>query len=325
MPHPFEHNRRNSRAVQKIHGGAVLRVVCHNCGIGLPNRWAVGKTETVDGAERRYCRLCANVDFEKKADAKKEKEKKEDAMTENRDVADADREKALVQSASGELARKAWAECSSLAARLGGGVKTLWAKINPDRSPEAMLAALDGDLAGNRNRLDAMKPQLDGIYRDIVAKKKEYQGAAPARQRLLKIELQTLMARYKSLEREFSILNENERSMEIVRGRFLEVVAYGLRGKLNVEMVDRLTDDIDSRAEDAEDIQEALGDLERAGRRTERSLDDFDLELADFDGELGLAGDLNNKEKNNETEEAEIGDGGVRNADAFAESDGCLA
>lgn len=294
----------------------------------LPNRWAIGRIETVDGAPRHYCHLHANMDFGKKNE-KELKNKENEAMSENKDAAASEKEQTLVRSASGELARKAWAECSTLAAKLGGGVKLLWGKVNPDRSPEAMLAALDGDLSANRSRLDGMKPVLDGVYRDIVTKKREYQGAAPVRQRLLKIELQTLMARYKSLEREFTILSENERSMEMVRGRFLEVLAYGLRGKLNVGMVDRLTDDIDSHAEDAEEIQDALGDLERAGRRTERAADDFDSELADFEGELGFAdgfdNESNNKENNNETQKSEIHDGGVRNADAFAESDGSLA
>ena len=152
-----------------------------------------------------------------------------------------------------------------------------------------MLATLNENMAGNRKRLDEMKPELDGIYREIVAKKKEYQSAAPVRQRLLKIELQTLMARYKGLEREFSILCENERSIEAVKGRFLEVLAYGLRGKLDADMVDRLADTVDDKAEEAEDIQDSIGDLERAGKRRDRTSGDFDAELAGFDGELGIS------------------------------------
>lgn len=303
--------------------------ICYNCGIGLPNRWAVGKTETVDGEERSYCRLCANEDFRRKEDRCSKQNVKGEAMDDRNESVASENDRKLVQSASGEAARKAWAECSSLAARLGGGVKALWSKIHPDRSPEAMLTALDGDLTDNRRRLNAMKPELDRVYRDIVAKKGEYQSAAPVRQRLLKIELQTLMTRYKALEREFTILSENERSMELVRGRFLEVLAHGLRGKLDVGMVDRLTDRIESSVDEAEDVQDALGDLERAGRRTERSSDDFDAELAGFDGELGLSEDFkssfNNKEINNEIQQTENGNGGVLDADAFVESDGSLA
>ena len=282
-------------------------MTCAICGKELPNRWAVGRRETVDGVERCYCQLHANEDFGKKPKAKGEQ------MEEKQ-------EQEIAKSASRDLARKAWTECSALAGKLGGGVKTLWTKIHPDHSPEAMLAALNGDLTGNKTRLDQMKPELDQVYREIVAKKKEYQTAAPVRQRLLKIELQTLMARYKGLEREFSILCENERSIETVKGRFLEVLAHGLRGKLDTDMVDRLADTVDDKAEEAEDIQDALGDLERAGKRRDRGTDDFDAELAGFDGELGLSEtddvnvNTNEKETTNENTAENpdaVADGGV--------------
>ena len=248
---------------------------CCICGVELPNKWAVAKRETSGGVERCYCHLHASGEFKGKQATKGEKEKMD--------------EKEIVNSASGERVKSAWSACAALAGKLGGGVKSLWAKIHPDRSPAAMLATLNENMAGNRKRLDEMKPELDRIYREIVAKKKEYQSAAPVRQRLLKIELQTLMARYKGLEREFSILCENERSIEAVKGRFLEVLAYGLRGKLDVDMVDRLADTVDDKAEEAEDIQDSLGDLERAGKRADRSSGDFDAELAGFDGELGIS------------------------------------
>lgn len=278
---------------------------CCICGIELPNKWAVAKRETADGAERCYCHLHANGDFNGRPDSKGEKmdEPKRAEASAN------SKEEEIAKAASGERAKKAWSECASLAGKLGGGVKALWAKIHPDRSPAAMLATLNENMAGNRKRLDEMKPELDGIYREIVAKKKEYQSAAPVRQRLLKIELQTLMARYKGLEREFSILCENERSIETVKGRFLEVLAYGLRGKLDADMVDQLADTVDDKAEEAEDIQDSLGDLERAGKRTDRSSGDFDAELAGFDGELGISGAVDGigedgtteTEKNNES------------------------
>lgn len=256
---------------------------CHVCGIVLPNKWAVARHEFVDGGERYYCHLHANLSY-----GNKNIEKGEGLMAKIESGSSA-KEQEIVRAASGERVKKAWSECSALASKLGGGVKSLWAKIHPDRSPEAMLTALNADLAENHKRLVEMKPALDQVYREIVSKKREYQAAAPVRQRLLKIELQTLMARYKGLEREFSILCENERSIEAVKSRFLEVLAYGLRGKLDAAMVDRLSDDVDDRAEDAEDVQDALGDLERAGRRKDRTADDFDSELAGFEGELGLA------------------------------------
>ena len=279
-------------------------VTCHICGVGLPNKWAIAKREIVDGVERCYCHLHTNGDFNGKQVMKGEK------MDDTKRAESSAQEQEIVKSATGDRVKRAWTECTSLAGKLGGGVKALWAKIHPDRSPAAMLTTLNENLEGNQKRLGEMKPELDRIYREIVAKKKDYQSAAPARQRLLKIELQTLMARYKGLEREFAILCENERSIETVKSRFLEVLAYGLRGKLDTDMVERLTDSIEDKAEDAEDVQDALGDLERAGKRTDRTADDFDAELAGFDGELGISDaadgigedEFNDKEKNNEDE-----------------------
>ena len=281
--------------------------MCCICGKMLPNRWAVARRVSAGGATRCFCHLHANENFPTNFPATREKGLN---MTDNEDrQRDAARAQELARAASGEQARKAWSECSSLASRLGGGIKALWAKVHPDRSPTAMLSALDADLAENARRLAEVKPALDKAYAEIVAKKREYQGAAPVRQRLLKVELQTLMSRYKSLEREFGILCENERSIEMVRGRFLEVLAHGMRGALDADLVDRLADDVEGKVDEAEDVQDALGDLERAGRRRVRAADDFDAELAGFDGELGLsaATDVDTQNKEAQDEQTDIG------------------
>lgn len=301
-------------------------MVCCVCQKKLPNRWAIGKREVVDGTERFYCQLHANTEFTR-GKRPHENTKKEVPMGNDKMTDRTDSEQAIARKASAGLARKAWNECSSLAGRLGGGVKVLWAKIHPDRSPEAMLSMLNESLSGNKKRLAELKPDLDGAYREIVAKKKDYQNAPPMRQRILKVELQTLMAKYKSLEREFLILSENERSIESVKGRFLEVLAYGLRGTLDADMVDRLADNIDDKADEAEGVQDALGDLERAGKRTDRDGGDFDAELAGFDGDAGLFDDeaINqptDKEKNNENNETGLADGSV---DHVAELAGSVA
>lgn len=275
---------------------------CCICGRELPNRWAIGKREVVDGVERCYCAYHAGEGVKPKT-VKKEKPMQEDTLS----AAEA-KEQQIVKSASVEYAKKAWAECSALALKLGGGAKTLWSKIHPDRSPAAMLATMNENQADNKKRLDEVKPELDRVYKEIVTKKKEYASASPVRQRLLKTELQTLMTKYKGLEREFNILYENERSIEAVKGRFLEVLAHGLRGKLNAEMVENLTDDIDDKTEEAEDLQDALGDLERAGKRKERGDDNFDAELAGFDGEdIGLFGDEDSDKKEKNNEQAQTG------------------
>ncbi len=302
-----------------------MKPVCCKCGKTLPNRWAVGKRVVVDGVEQCYCHLHA-VDKrgEQMATGRAMKREEVVAMSDNeQNDKSGTREEELTKNASGELVKKAWGECSSLVSKLGGGIKVVWAKIHPDRSPEAMLSSLDGDLAENRRRLAEIKPELDRAYRDIVAGKKDYLSAPPARQRILKIELQSLLARYKSLEREFGILCENERSIEMVRGRFLEVLAHGMRGKLNVDTVDRLTDSIEEQVDEAEDVQDALSDLERAGKRSERDTGDFDSELADFDGELGLVEDVKKEEKNEEKNNIDIVTD--KRGTALEESDGGIA
>lgn len=274
-------------------------VKCCVCGIGLPNKWAVAKRERVDGEEKLYCHLHANETYGKKTTEKLEiqNENPKDETEKGIDMSQGEEvnvdssanERKIVDNASSDLTKKAWDECAKLVGKLGGGIKTLWSRINPDRSPAAMLEVLNNDLAVNQTRINEMRPQLDQAYSLIVTKKKEYQSAPPVRQRLLKIELQTLLARYKGLEREFMILSENECSIETVKRRFLEILAYGMRGKLDAGVVDKLTDDIDKFADDAECVQDALNDLGRAGKRNERTNDDLDAELADFDGELGLA------------------------------------
>lgn len=273
---------------------------CFVCGKALPNAWAVGKTETVDGEVRRYCHLHADGgasapkrDFKPETTTERTPDMSETKPTPSQEDNGPD-----IKGTTLEFAKKAWSECSALAGKLGVSIKAAWAKVHPDRSPEAMLAGLEDDLKANRSRLEKLKPELDAAYRQIVAKKKEYQSAAAARQRLLKAELQTLLARYKGLEREFGILSENERSIEAVKSRLQEILAYGRRVRVNEDFVDRLADDVDDAAEDAEGVQDALGDLERSGKRKERGDGDLDAALAEFDGELGLADAEEGAEKN---------------------------
>lgn len=196
-------------------------------------------------------------------------------------------ERRLVLKASAELAKKAMTETVALAGKIGAGAKMLWSKIHVDRSPEAMLASLHGSLDENAVRRENVSKEMEALYTQIAAKKKIYGNASPVRQRMLKTELQTLMTHYKSLEREFMLLAENEQNILTVKGRFMELIAHGLRGKLSEDMIDRLTDDIEDKTDEAESIQDAMGDLDKAGRRKDRDAGDFDAELAGF-GEEAL-------------------------------------
>ena len=191
-------------------------------------------------------------------------------------------EQRIVRSVPKELASKVMAETVSLAGKIGTGVKGLWAKIHVDRSPEAMLGSLNGGLDENRVRREKVSSEMEAVHAQIASKKKAYESASPVRQRMLKTELQTLMAHYKSLEREFMLLAENEQTILTVKGRFMELIAHGMRGKVSEDLIDRLADDIEDKTDDAESVQDAMGDLEKAGRRRDRDAGDFDAELAAF-------------------------------------------
>ncbi len=193
----------------------------------------------------------------------------------------------LVRQATADLAKKAMAGTLFLAQKIGAGAKTIWAKLHVDRSPEAMLSSLHGSLDENTVRREKAATEMEALHIQIAAKKKLYQAAAPVRQRMLKTELQTLMTHYKSLEREFMLLSENEKTILTIKGRFMELIAHGLRGKVDEDLIDRLASDVEDKTDDAESIQDAMGDLEKAGRRKDREGGDFDSELAGF-GDIEL-------------------------------------
>ncbi len=213
-------------------------------------------------------------------------------------------ERRLVLKASAELAKKAMTETVALAGKVGTGARWLWTKIHVDRSPEAMLASLHGSLDENAARREKVAAELEALHTRIAAKKKAYESAPPVRQRMLKTELQTLMANYKSLEREFNLLAENEQTILTVKGRFMELIAHGLRGRMDERMIDRLADSIEEKSEDAESVQDAVADLEKAGRRRERDDGDFDAELAGFGSEEEETGDGNRETDAGEVEVA---------------------
>jgi len=220
-------------------------------------------------------------------------------------------EQRLVRSATKELAKKAMAETLALAGKIGTGLKGLWAKIHVDRSPEAMLGSLNSGLDENRVRREKTSSEMEALHGVIASKKKAYESAAPVRQRMLKTELQTLMTQYKSLEREFMLLSENEQTILTVKGRFMELIAHGLRGKVDENLIDRLADDIEDKTGDAESVQDAMGDLEKAGRRKDREGGDFESELAGF----GEAGDRSQETEVRSQNEEETEDRGQKTED----------
>ena len=127
------------------------------------------------------------------------------------------------------------------------------------------------------------------------------------------------------LEREFNVLNENTRTAEAVKGRYLEVLAYEMRGALGEDHVDELSGLVDEKAEEADGVQDALRDLENAGRRKDRADTSLEDELAGFDGELNFEEPTETTTTETETEthdENETLDGGA-GLDGFADRESC--
>ena len=102
---------------------------------------------------------------------------------------------------------------------------------------------------------------------------------------MLDMELRTLLAEYKSLEREVAALYRKEEMIVTVRGRMNELVVQGLPMP-RVEDVDRLADDIADAMDADEDLADAVSDLDKIGVGRERHPVDLDEELAEF-GESG--------------------------------------
>lgn len=188
--------------------------------------------------------------------------------------------------------KKAMEEALKAVKAAGAGLVGLVAKIQYARSPQAMQDTLDENLEKNRARREEVSRKLEAVHNRIVSLKKQYEAAPPVRKRTLQMELKALMGEYKNLEGEFKILLENEEVLGAVRGRFMETLAYDLRG-IREKHIDKITDTIELKADEADEIQESMADLVAAGRRRDRDDDvDFDAELAAFgDEEIEMEGD----------------------------------
>lgn len=170
--------------------------------------------------------------------------------------------------------------------RMGAGALDLLKRLKKDRSPQAMLATLEQAAEANQARRETVSARIEAQYTDIVAKKKAFATAPPARKRIIEAELASLLSRYKASERELTILLENEKVLAQTRGRIQEVTAYGMAGVSEIQ-IDDVIDEIEGSAEAAEARLDAVRDLEKAGRRRERESEKASLwdELGAFEAE----------------------------------------
>ena len=106
---------------------------------------------------------------------------------------------------------------------------------------------------------------------------------------MLDMELRTLLAEYRSLEREVAALYRKEEMVVTVRGRMNELVVQGLPMP-SVEDVDHLADDITDAIDTDEDLADAVSDLDKIGVGRERHPVNLDDELAEF-GEMSTDGE----------------------------------
>lgn len=194
-----------------------------------------------------------------------------------------ERDRELAKNAPKPVAKTAMRNTLDMLRKAGGQAAGLLSKLRKDTSPETMLETFDGQIAQNKERREGVSSRLEVLHKDIVAKKKEREKAGSARRRVLDMELKNLLSAYKDAERELGVLLENERVVSRVRGRFLEMLAYDLRG-IDEDQVDSLVEDLDEKAGEADAVMDAMKDLDRAGRRREEEAEeDLDDLLAGFD------------------------------------------
>lgn len=247
--------------------------VCCVCGKELPNRYAVsGKCEE-KACDNNFCSLhwgrgnhrCPGHGYQEH-----EHYNKGDQMSDK--SADAKQEKKL--DAAG--IKKAMKDALVFAQKLGAGAATLLQKLKKDKSPQAMIATVEGHLAANITKRAEVSGRVERLYDEIAAKKKAFASAPKARQRVFEVELKSMLSTYKTAERELSILLDNERSLSLIKGRLNEIVAYGMTG-VKESLIDDVIDEIEGKVADADAILDATRDLEKAGRRRDSESDSEDL------------------------------------------------
>lgn len=276
---------------------------CCICGQPLPNRFAVAGRCVADGCGAAFCALhwrhgnrrCPDHGWQPKGletppqpvtvDSREKQEWLQEL--EKPPMKDEER-KAKVDP---QKVKKALVETFALLKRAGGGAIELLKKLKKDKSPAAMLKNIEEAAAANQERREGVAARVRKMHQDIVARKKAYAVASPMQKRILEKELGALVAGYEAAERELTVLLENEKVLSQVKGRLMEVSAYGMAG-VEESRIDELIDDVEDAVASAEGRIDAARDLDKAGRRRERESDQSDLmdKLAMFGEEEDAGG-----------------------------------
>ncbi len=219
----------------------------------------------------------------KNIDVRKTEKEESDDMNENQ-------EKKMARQVSKDKAKKVMTETLNLMKKLGIGASGLFAKISKAKTPEEMLNQFDEQLELNIAKHELSSKKLEQLHGKIVEFKKNYEQASGARKKMLANELKNLMHTYKIHERELNVILENEKILTTVRGRFMEILAYELRG-VSENSLETLIDDLEDKVDEADGVQDVLRDLDRIGRTNtgeadEESLDDM---LSEFDEDISFS------------------------------------
>ncbi len=276
---------------------------CCVCGKELPNKWAVAARCLEPGCEAVFCTLHAAT-WNKRCPAhggsetsplhaqraeEPRSESAEKRTTEHPTMEESPSpDETLVKDAKAKMPasrlRGILASVGDFAAKAGRLAGDLVRRIRNEKDPEEMLKSLDASLAANREKRQPIFDRNTALAAEIGAKKKAYEAAPAARKKMLELELRNLLAEYKANERQLTAFFENENALTVVRGRLLEQIALGMQ-TLKEDDVDKLADDIEDAVADAENISDAVRDLDKAGKRRERDSDaeSFADALAAFD------------------------------------------
>lgn len=259
--------------------------VCCVCGRVLPNRYAVAGRCVAGGCGAAFCALhwhngnrrCPGHGWEGT-------EKEKNTMTLE------DKEgKALCEQADRKLPAERKAsilkQLGEFAVKLGIGAGSLVKRLAGIKSTDEAMREIDAQIAENRARREPASSRYEELYGQIVAKKKAYMAAPPARKKILEMELKGAIAEYQSLERQIAAYLKNETILTKVRGRMCELVAMSLKS-VTENQIDKLTDRIEEAADSAEDLDGAIGDLDKAGVRREQEDGSFEDALAAFGDEM---------------------------------------
>ena len=176
-------------------------------------------------------------------------------------------------------------QVGEFALKLGLGAGALVKRLAGIKSTDEALHEIEMQLEQNRERREPVTKRYEELYGLIVAKKKVYQSAPPARKKILEMELKGAIAEYQSLERQIAAYLKNETILTKVKGRMCELVAMNLKN-ISEDQIDKLTDKIEDAADENENLDGAIGELDNAGKRREREDASFEDALAAFGDEL---------------------------------------